>query len=249
MVIEQAYQTIVQQWKNHPIPTFSQLDHHFPFFKYDFVYHCARIEDANVTEEMTQTIIDHGSTIDPTFPLTSQAIANLHQCLFSVDSFLNDPHPLNLDMIKTIHFMICNHALDISYNQKGEFAGQLRRHDYVVGIHDTGSDAAMVEPELNELIDEYNDASLSCSPLLKAAYFHCRFETIHPFCDGNGRTGRVILNMMLMRENYPPLIIYDYDKFAYYNALEQYESDDALEPMIQFLKVETIKTWSNHGIK
>jgi len=76
-----------------------------------------------------------------------------------------------------------------------------------------------------------------------AAYFHVRFEYIHPFADGNGRVGRTLLNYYLMLKDYPPVIIHDEDKAAYYAALDSYDESEEIEPMRLFLQKQIEKTW------
>jgi len=76
-----------------------------------------------------------------------------------------------------------------------------------------------------------------------AAYFHARFEYIHPFADGNGRVGRTLINYFLMLQNHPPLIIHDEDKAVYYDALAAYDNLKDIEPMAAFLKRQTERTW------
>ena len=61
--------------------------------------------------------------------------------------------------------------------------------------------------------------------------------------DGNGRTGRTLLNYYLMTHNHPPLIVYDQDKKLYYECLEKYDAEETIAPLTEFLKYETEKTW------
>ena len=62
--------------------------------------------------------------------------------------------------------------------------------------------------------------------LERIAYFHLEFERIHPFCDGNGRIGRVLMDIQLRAHGYPPIIIKNRDKIDYYASLAQYEKDE-----------------------
>lgn len=68
-------------------------------------------------------------------------------------------------------------------------------------------------------------------------------EQIHPFADGNGRVGRTLMNYYLMIHDLPPVIIYEEDKNYYYDALEEFDEKDNLEPTIEFVKYEMEKTW------
>ena len=92
------------------------------------------------------------------------------------------------------------------------------------------------------MIDEVNALGQK-APLKAGAYFHARFENIHPFADGNGRVGRTLLNYWLLINDYPPIIIYEEDRRAYYDALQAYDEQEDLDPLIKFLQRETIKTW------
>ena len=76
-----------------------------------------------------------------------------------------------------------------------------------------------------------------------AAYFHARFENIHPFADGNGRVGRTLLNYLNMINNIPPVIIYDEDKKYYYECLEKYDTDDDISSLEEFFEYEMERTW------
>ena len=81
--------------------------------------------------------------------------------------------------------------------------------------------------------------------LVAAAFFHAKFENIHPFSDGNGRTGRLAMNYFLVIHNHPPIIIHQEDRKEYFDALEAWDNEQELKPLIDFLKKQTVKTWSN----
>ena len=76
-----------------------------------------------------------------------------------------------------------------------------------------------------------------------AAYFYLAFEGIHPFADGNGRVGRALMNYALVTNDHPPLIVYDEDKLAYYGAMQVWDDEGDLAPILDFLRAEAVKTW------
>ena len=73
---------------------------------------------------------------------------------------------------------------------------------------------------MTALIEWHHHAG-AMHPVKRAAILHTRFEMIHPFVDGNGRVGRLLMNMVLMKQGYPPAIIREEDRFAYYDAIEE----------------------------
>ena len=79
--------------------------------------------------------------------------------------------------------------------------------------------------------------------LLAAAYYHIKSENIHPFADGNGRTGRLTMNYFLVLNGHPPVTIHQEDRKDYYAALEAWDERQELEPMEAFLRQQAVKTW------
>ena len=77
-----------------------------------------------------------------------------------------------------------------------------------------------------------------------AAYFHAKFENIHPFADGNGRVGRLAMNYLLVLHSHPPIVIHEEDRRDYYEALEAWDSRQELAPLRIFLQAQTEKTWA-----
>lgn len=82
-----------------------------------------------------------------------------------------------------------------------------------------------VEEEIAKLLNWYKENKNKIHPLKLAAEFHARFERIHPFEDGNGRTGRVLLNAILLEYGYPPLIIRKTARVAYFSSLEAFDNN------------------------
>ena len=80
--------------------------------------------------------------------------------------------------------------------------------------------------------------------LRAAAYFHAKFENIHPFADGNGRTGRITMNCFLVLNGHPPITIHQEDPKDCYAAPEARDVRQELAPMEAFLPEQTVKTWA-----
>jgi len=101
-----------------------------------------------------------------------------------------------------------------------------------------------VEKEIKELINWYHNNKSKIHPLKLATEFHARFERIHPFEDGNGRTGRILINAILLEQNYSPLIIRKTSRVAYFSSLEAFDKGhkDKLE---RFLLEKLKKTFNN----
>jgi Fic family protein len=86
-----------------------------------------------------------------------------------------------------------------------------------------------VNPHMRDWVDAANDLRTSSDIALpeRLAILHNRFEQVHPFLDGNGRTGRLVLNLMVARLGYPPAIIYKRDRDKYLRALRRADSGDS----------------------
>jgi Fic family protein len=114
-------------------------------------------------------------------------------------------------------------------------AGRFRaKGEYVrVGNHIAPA-PEKVERMIDEIFVEYNSYKPSYF-IEKIAKFHLAFETVHPFCDGNGRIGRVIINYQLQRLGFPGIIIRDKEKQVYYSSFGQYRYGDDTKIMSKII--------------
>ncbi len=148
-----------------------------------------------------------------------------------------------MELLKEFQNRLTQNTYDTRRWQLGERPGEFKHHDYVTGRNEIGAAPEDVEEEVSELLAELQEVKAE-KALTAAAYFHAKLENIHPFADGNGRTGRLMMNYFLVLHGHPPIIIHEEDRKAYYTALEAWDTDQQLEPLIDFLKEQTAKTWA-----
>jgi Fic family protein len=125
--------------------------------------------------------------------------------------------------------------------------GELRQVNVRVGTH-IAPPFYSVPRKFTNLIKWHNQNKDSFHPVVIALYFHAVFEEIHPFVDGNGRTGRLLLNYMLKQKRFPPVIIFFEQRQKYYSALEQARKNKNLKPLIKIILKsykKMIKKYSN----
>lgn len=111
------------------------------------------------------------------------------------------------------------HALVLDKIDK-DIAGRYRTGDVrIQGANFTPPDALIIDELMADLISWYNTEGQKLHPIIRVSVFHHRFVWIHPFFDGNGRTARLIFNLLLMSTGFPPAIILKVDRKKYYNSL------------------------------
>jgi len=102
----------------------------------------------------------------------------------------------------------------------------------------------LVVSKLSELLEHYKENKKKEHPLKIALHFHLKYEEIHPFLDGNGRTGRMIMNKILMSNGYFPIIIYSNNSTAYYNAIAKGIARKNKRAYFQFMLEQARKTYA-----
>jgi len=243
MRLEQ-YNRVVELWQSYKIASAADLDKYLDSFRILFAFHSGKIENEEITYHDTREIFENGKVVDYTgSPHALFEQQNQKLCYELLKEKIVKNEPLSIELVKEIHKVLTSGAYDEHrYIENEERPGEFKKHDYVTGVHEVGSAAEDVEKDLTELIAEVN-AYEGKDVLKAAAYFHARFEYIHPFADGNGRVGRTLMNYYLMTHNHPPLIVYNEDKRMYYECLQKYDETEDLNPLYEFLKYEMEKTW------
>ncbi len=166
---------------------------------------------------------------------TLREIYDLRNTKNTFFSILNKTE-FNLELITDVHKQLMK---DI--DERTEF----RNFDIrVTKSHFDSTPYFRIYKEMDELFDWYNKSKEH--PFVKAVIFHHRFERIHPFADGNGRTGRILFNFMLLKFNYPPIVITKKNRDKYLDALSVADKKDDYNPLISFLISEyETSYWEN----
>lgn len=244
VILEDKCSRVVALWRSYKIVSADDLDKYLDSFRILFAYHSGKIENEEITYHDTREIFENGRVVNYTgSPRAVFEQQNQKLCYEILKEKIVKKEPLSIELVKEIHKVLTGGTYDERrYIANGERPGEFKKHDYVTGIHEVGSAVENVEKDMMDLIVEVNEYKGE-SVLKVAAYLHARFEYIHPFADGNGRVGRTIMNYYLMTHNHPPLIVYDDDKRIYYECLQKYDETEELNPLYEFLKYETEKTW------
>jgi Fic family protein len=144
---------------------------------------------------------------------------------------------ISLDFIKELHRIV--------FNNSKTFAGKLREKSMEVVVADSsgrvlhrGAPQRKVVSLLKELIDWYGKNKKKYHPIVLAAVVHNQFENIHPFQDGNGRVGRLLLNNILLKHSLPPVNIEFKKRGDYYSSLRAYQRAGNIRPTIELILKE-----------
>ncbi len=208
-----------------------------------FAYHSNKIENPETDYHDTREVFENGKVTGFSGdPRTLFEIQNQKRCADFMIDHLIEKKEITVSLIKEIHRILTAGTYDENRYLKGERPGEFKKGDYIVGKYEIGSPASEVENDINELLDEINETKSDRYALI-AAYFHARFESIHPFADGNGRVGRTLLNYYFLMHHIKPVIIYEEDKKLYYDCLQAYDEKEDIQPLERFLEYCQQKTW------
>lgn len=181
-------------------------------FVIEYTYNSNAIEGNTLTLRETDMVL-RGLTIDQK-PLKDHMEAVGHKEAFDfVRDLVKEQAVLSESIIKQIHYLVLA--------DKKQDRGVYRRVPVrIMGAQHAPVQPYLIQPKMEQLLEEYKNSTEHIIPRL--ARFHIEFEGIHPLIDGNGRTGRLLVNLELMKAGYPPIDIKFTDRIAYYNAFEEY---------------------------
>ena len=196
-------------------------------FMVEFTYNSNAIEGNTLTLKETAMVLE-GVTIDRK-PLKEHLEAVGHRDAFLyVQEIAENKTELTESVIKDIHSLVLmNQPMD-----KGRYRKIPVR---IMGAYTEPVQPYMIEPKMTELILSNKKRETEMNILERISLFHLEFEGIHPFIDGNGRTGRLILNLELIRNGFPPINVKFTDRKRYYEAFDAFYRDEDSTAMTKLI--------------
>lgn len=202
---------------------------------YQHIYHSNAIEGNTMTLSMTRAIVETRMAVPGKSILEHNEVLGLDEAMKFVNgSLLQKQERVTVDDILEIHRRVLGHAHPLE-------AGRYRKTQVYVSDHVPPS-----PEEVEKHMEEFNSWLLSREPEMLhpiefAALAHYKLVFIHPFTDGNGRTARLLMNSVLMRAGFPPVIIRFQDRYEYYEHLNHANHGD-VRPFIRFVARCTQRT-------
>jgi Fic family protein len=194
----------------------------------EWIYNSNAIEGSTITLQETRLILETGLTVGGKSLREHFEVINHKEAIRYVEDLVKDPGPITASHVRQIHKLILTHIDD-------ENAGNYRKTQVRI------AGASMIPPEawqITSLMTEWSDwltnAEENLHPIVVAAQAHHRLVAIHPFVDGNGRTARLVMNLLLMRRGYPPTVILRTDRGRYYSVLTQADTRNP-DPLVNFV--------------
>lgn len=198
-----------------------------------FTYNTNAIEGSKLNQKEVRGILEEDKWPDK----SKEDIAETYGIDEAIRFIRQTKEHVSINLIKKIHKIV--------FKNSNPFAGKLRKKGEEVIITNRlghvvheGAPQTRINYLLKELINWYNKNKEKYPTLILGAVIHNQFENIHPFADGNGRVGRILLNNILIKHNLPPINIDLENSQEYYRTLKEYELNKNLKPTIELYLME-----------
>jgi Fic family protein len=197
-------------------------------FTVEWIYNSNAIEGSTLTLRETQLILETGMTIGGKSLREHFEVINHKDAIEYVESLADQGEPITAFHVRQIHKLVLTQIDD-------ENAGQYRKTQVrIVGAKHVPPESWDIPHHMADWESWLKDSEKKIQPVEVAALAHHRLTEIHPFIDGNGRTARLVMNLILFRHGYPPAVILRVNRKQYYRVLMQADSGKA-EPLVNFV--------------
>ncbi len=180
----------------------------------EWTYDSNAIEGNTLTLQETKVVLE-GITIGGKTLKEHLEVINHKEAILYVEEIVKNQVEFSEWEIKNIHRLVLK-GID------EEYAGIYRNQNVIIsGAQHTPPKFLLVSDQMKDLMWWYKNEAQNLHPVEVAAHLHGIFVGIHPFVDGNGRTARLLMNLELMKNGYPPAVIRAENRLAYYNSLDK----------------------------
>jgi Fic family protein len=231
LISESLYRRILERKK--------ALDSHTPFnklqlhklkeeFLIEYVYNSTSIEGNTLNLNETRLVLQEGITIGGKSLREHLDVTNQQEAINYIESFVKEKKAIKEADIITLHRITLKGISDY-------WAGRYKTsQNRIVGSRHKTTPPYRVSSEMDNLVYHMNSNPEEFNHVELAAFAHHEIARIHPFVDGNGRTARLLCNLILMRNGYPPIIIRTKERINYFDSLEKAHFGD-LKAFIDFI--------------
>lgn len=208
----------------------------YGFLQKTMAYNSNKIEGSTFTSKQTAFLFDTGTVVTDDGYCRSKDVEEAAGHFMMFNEVLKSlDKPLTADMIKSFHFQLKSGVFEDKLN--GYPIGEFKNRRNQVGNIVTELPENVPE-RIDRLVEDYNSGDRTLRDIVR---FHADYERIHPFQDGNGRTGRAIILKQCLDSNIMPVLIADEDKILYYNALYAAETDGEYDMLMKLFQKEQEK--------
>ena len=208
-----------------------------------FSAHSCAIEGNSFTVDDTRILREQGMAMIPVGRslLECNEMADHFRAFDYMVSQLE--HPFDETLLKEVNRLVTEHTL--AYRAPGSIAGEYTTEDMAAGDTVFGDHETLIAHVPSLMMSTEKAIGDGLHPLIVAAKWHGYYEYLHPFRDGNGRTGRLLSNFILLRAGHPLLIIELKDRSEYISALKQIRTEGSDEYLIEFFFKTAIRQMKN----
>jgi Fic family protein len=206
-------------------------------FAKEFIFNSNNIEGSKIPAKEVKKIIETG---DSRYKNRNE-IKEVYNSIEAL-KYLQNGFKFNISSIKRLYYILTN---NLTMSGGDRYPRGFKTVENVVNNQPTIS-PEQVENELISLLEFYKENKKMMYPVQLAYDFHIRYERIHPFLDANGRSGRLIMNKILMDHGYFPVIIYAKNSRAYYNAIAKGLQRKTKKTYYQLMLEQTKKTYDDY---
>ena len=231
---EEEIQKIKELQENKQFKVFHLSEEEWKRFTEVFTYNTNAIEGSELNQKEVKEILEKNKWPKDK---SKEDISEAYGVKEAIQLIRGTKEHISIELIKKVHKII--------FENSKAYAGQLRQKGIEVVVRDRlgqivheGAPAEKVQELLKELVEWYNKCKKKYPPILLASVVHNQFENIHPFQDGNGRVGRILMNNILVKHDLPPVNIDLKNRKKYYQCLQEYENNHNIRPTIELLLEE-----------